>query len=108
MIKGGDLSNAIVVVDKVVNDEELERLATLFDQPKVEVKEEGILNNVELRHVNEPARHKLLDMVGDLALIGMPLKAKVFATRPGHASNVEFAKKVKQVIRAKKDGVPLL
>ena len=69
MIKGGDLNNAIVVVDKQVDQEELDRLAKIFNKESVEVKKDGILNNLELRFHNEPARHKLLDMVGDLALI---------------------------------------
>lgn len=102
LIKGGDLSNAIVVVDKVVTDGELDRLAKLFNKPKVAVKSEGILNNVELRHHNEPARHKLLDVIGDLALVGRPIKAKITATRPGHASNIEFAKKIKNYIKQNK------
>ena len=108
LIKGGDLNNAIVVVDKVVTDEELEHLAKLFNKPKVEVRSEGILNNAELRHQNEPARHKLLDVVGDLALVGRPLKAKITASRPGHAANVEFAKVIKKYIkeRKKRDIIP--
>ncbi len=104
LIKGGDLNNAIVIVDRVVEDSELENLAKLFNKPKVEVKKEGILNNVELRFQNEPARHKLLDMIGDLALIGTPIKAQIMAARPGHAANVEFAKKIKrQIEKVKKE-----
>lgn len=99
LIRGGDLSNAIVVVDRVVEDNELDYLAALFKQPKIEVKHEGILNNLELRYKNEPARHKLLDMVGDLALAGRPLKAQILAARPGHAANVAFAKKLKKLMR---------
>jgi UDP-3-O-[3-hydroxymyristoyl] N-acetylglucosamine deacetylase/3-hydroxyacyl-[acyl-carrier-protein] dehydratase len=110
LIKGGDLNNAIVVVDRPVTQEELDRLATVFKKPKVEVKKDGILNNLELRFQNEPARHKLLDMVGDLALVGMPIKGQIMAARPGHASNVAFARKIKQVMkkemRRKQDGVP--
>ncbi len=102
LIKGGDLNNAIVIVDKVVTDEEIERLATVFNKPKVEVRKEGILNNVELRYQNEPARHKLLDLIGDLALVGMPIKAQIMAARPGHASNVAFAKKIKALIKKTK------
>ncbi|MBI4649144.1 MAG: 3-hydroxyacyl-ACP dehydratase FabZ, partial [Bacteroidia bacterium] len=68
-------------------------------KPRVEVKPQGILNNVELYFNNEPARHKLLDIIGDLALIGIPLKCKIIAERPGHASNIEFAKKLKQIIK---------
>ncbi|NJL14542.1 MAG: UDP-3-O-[3-hydroxymyristoyl] N-acetylglucosamine deacetylase, partial [Microscillaceae bacterium] len=96
LIKGGDLNNAIVIVDRVVKDEELEHLASLFNKPKVEVKKEGILNNVELRFKNEPARHKLLDLLGDLALVGRPIKAQILAARPGHAANVAFGKKLKR------------
>ncbi len=102
LIKGGDLNNAIVVVDKVVSQEELNRLAIIFNKQKIEVKQEGILNNVQLHFTNEPARHKLLDVVGDLALVGHPIKAHIIASRPGHASNVEFAKKIKQYIRKNK------
>jgi UDP-3-O-[3-hydroxymyristoyl] N-acetylglucosamine deacetylase/3-hydroxyacyl-[acyl-carrier-protein] dehydratase len=98
LIKGGDLNNAIVIVDRVVKDEELDYLASLFNKPKVYVRKEGILNNVELRYTNEPARHKLLDLVGDLALVGRPLKAQILAARPGHAANVAFAKKIKKVM----------
>jgi UDP-3-O-[3-hydroxymyristoyl] N-acetylglucosamine deacetylase/3-hydroxyacyl-[acyl-carrier-protein] dehydratase len=98
LIRGGDLNNAIVVVDRVVEEGELDYLAELFNKPKVVVKEEGILNNVELRHSNEPARHKLLDVMGDLALAGRPLKAQILAARPGHAANVAFAKKIKRMM----------
>jgi len=99
LIKGGDLNNAIVVVDRIVQDNELDYLAELFNKPKVEVKKEGILNNVELRHRNEPARHKLLDLMGDLALAGRPIKAQILAARPGHAANVAFAKKLKRAMK---------
>jgi UDP-3-O-[3-hydroxymyristoyl] N-acetylglucosamine deacetylase/3-hydroxyacyl-[acyl-carrier-protein] dehydratase len=107
LIKGGDLNNAIVVVDRIVKDEELEHLAKLFNKSKVEVKKEGILNNVELRYKNEPARHKLLDVIGDLALIGRPLKAQILAARPGHAANVAFAKKIKKaMMEASRHNIP--
>ena len=96
LIKGGDLSNAIVVVDRVVSEEELGELAAMLGKPKVAVKKEGILNNVDLRHKNEPARHKLLDLIGDLALVGRPLKGQILAARPGHAANVAFAKRIKK------------
>ena len=99
LIKGGDISNAIVVVDKPVSKEEMTRLAGIFKKDKIEVKSEGYLNNLELRFPNEPARHKLLDVVGDLALIGYPIKAHIIANRPGHHSNVEFAKLIKQYIK---------
>ncbi|NVK86454.1 MAG: bifunctional UDP-3-O-[3-hydroxymyristoyl] N-acetylglucosamine deacetylase/3-hydroxyacyl-ACP dehydratase [Cytophagia bacterium] len=106
LIKGGDLNNAIVVVDRVVKDEELDYLAGLFNKPKVEVKKEGILNNVELRHRNEPARHKLLDVIGDLALVGRPIKAQILAARPGHAANVAFARKLKKAMLNNKSSAP--
>ncbi len=102
LIKGGDLSNAIVVVDREVSDEELNRLATLFNKPSVRVRREGYLSNVELRHKNEPARHKLLDVVGDLALIGTPIQGRVIATKPGHATNIAFAQKIKKHIKENK------
>ncbi|GGF25448.1 bifunctional UDP-3-O-[3-hydroxymyristoyl] N-acetylglucosamine deacetylase/3-hydroxyacyl-ACP dehydratase [Hymenobacter cavernae] len=107
LIKGGDLSNAIVVVDRVVTDEELTDLANMLGKPKVAVKKEGILNNVDLRHKNEPARHKLLDLVGDLALVGRPLKGQILAARPGHAANVAFAKRIKKkMMEANASAVP--
>ena len=107
LIKGGDLNNAIVVVDRIVQDNELDSLAKLFNKPKVEVKKEGILNNVELRYKNEPARHKLLDVIGDLALAGRPIKAQILAARPGHAANVAFAKKLKRAMeKSSKLNVP--
>lgn len=99
LIKGGDLNNAIVVVDKEVSKEELKHLAKLFLRDDIDVAKEGILNNIELRHQNEPARHKLLDMIGDLALVGVPLKGHIMAARPGHAANVAFAKKIKAQIK---------
>lgn len=101
LIKGGDLNNAIVVVDKEVTEEQLKHLAAAFKRKNISVKQEGIgiLNNIKLRFPNEPARHKLLDVVGDLALIGYPIKAHIIANRPGHSSNVAFAKKIKQYIR---------
>ncbi len=103
LIKGGSLNNAIVIVDKEVSESELDELSGLFGIPKVEVKKEGILNNVELRHSNEPARHKLLDLLGDLALAGKPLKAQILAARPGHAANVGFAKKLKKLMQKGKN-----
>lgn len=99
LVKGGDINNAIVVVDKPVTDEEMARLAKAFKREKIEVKSEGYLNNLELRFPNEPARHKLLDVIGDLALIGYPIKGRIIANRPGHSTNVEFAKKIKQYIK---------
>lgn len=102
LIRGGDLNNAIVVVDRKVEPDELKRLAQVFQKENIQVKEEGILNNVELRYHNEPARHKLLDVVGDLALVGMPIKGKIIASRPGHATNVEFAKLIREEYKKQK------
>lgn len=99
LIKGGDFDNAIVVVDRPVDSKQMARLAKLFRKEKIEVKSEGYLNNIELRFPNEPARHKLLDVVGDLALTGYSVKAHIIANRPGHHSNVEFAKKIKHYIK---------
>ena len=109
LIKGGDLNNAIVVVDKPVGDAEMKRLKKIFDKEHIEVKSEGYLNNLELRFPNEPARHKLLDVVGDLALIGFPIKGRIIANRPGHSTNVEFAKMIKQYIKKNKHtrGIPV-
>ncbi len=102
LIKGGDINNAIVVVDKPVSEAEMERLGKTFGRKKMEVKSGGYLNNLELRFPNEPARHKLLDIIGDLALIGTPVKTHIIANRPGHSSNVSFAKKIKQHIKVNK------
>lgn len=99
LIKGGDLNNAIVVVDKHVSKDELAHLAEKFNRADIDVAPQGILNNIELRHQNEPARHKLLDMIGDLALVGVPLRGHIMAARPGHAANVAFAKKIKTLIK---------
>ncbi|MFN8286099.1 MAG: bifunctional UDP-3-O-[3-hydroxymyristoyl] N-acetylglucosamine deacetylase/3-hydroxyacyl-ACP dehydratase [Chitinophagales bacterium] len=102
LIKGGDLNNAIVVVDKPITEEERLRLATLFNKPDITVVEEGILNNIKLHHHNEPARHKLLDVIGDLGLMGTPINANIIATKPGHKHNIEFAKILKAHIKQEK------
>lgn len=104
LIKGGDINNAIVVVDKEVSSEELERLAKLFNKSPnyFQLGSDGILNDIKLWHQNEPARHKLLDMVGDLSLVGMPIKAQIMAARPGHQANVEFARKIKKAMKLSK------
>ncbi|MBB5623101.1 UDP-3-O-[3-hydroxymyristoyl] N-acetylglucosamine deacetylase/3-hydroxyacyl-[acyl-carrier-protein] dehydratase [Pedobacter cryoconitis] len=103
LIKGGDLNNAIVIVDKEVTRDELDHLAKIFNREKIEVAPQGILNNMELRYQNEPARHKLLDMIGDLALVGMHIKGHIMAARPGHAANIAFAKKIKAAIKKEKN-----
>lgn len=102
LIKGGDLDNAIVLVDRDMPKEKYEYLAKVFNKPNLEIKGQGILNNTQLKFFNEPARHKLLDMVGDLALVGMPLKAHILAARPGHSGNVAFARKLKEAIKKEK------
>ncbi len=102
LIKGGDLSNAIVFVNRLIEQDELDRLATFFNKPHVEVLKEGIINNLELHFANEPARHKLLDVIGDLSLAGVRIKGHLIATRPGHSSNTNFAKIIKQHINGKK------
>lgn len=98
LIKGGDLTNAIVFVNKNVSSEELDHIAAFFKKPKVLVKEGGILNNVDLYFDNEPARHKLLDVIGDLTLVGKPIKGHVKAYKPGHFSNTSFARKIKHAM----------
>lgn len=102
LIKGGDLNNAIVIVDREIEQDKLDNLAKIFNKPTVKVQGKGVLNNTVLHHQNEPARHKLLDIVGDLALVGMPIKGHILAARPGHAANVAFAKKIKELALAKK------
>ena len=99
LIKGGDLDNAIIIMDRQVTQEELDRLSNLFHKPKIHVKPEGILNNIEIHFSNEPARHKLLDLIGDLALVGTAFRGRIVATRPGHAANTEMAKIVRQIIK---------
>ena len=96
LIKGGDLNNAIVIVDRMMTQPELDDLALKLNKPSVRVEKEGILNTVELQFANEAARHKVLDIIGDLALVGKPIKAKILANKPGHTANVEFAKLLKK------------
>jgi UDP-3-O-[3-hydroxymyristoyl] N-acetylglucosamine deacetylase/3-hydroxyacyl-[acyl-carrier-protein] dehydratase len=108
LIKGGDLDNAIVLVDRVdVSQEELNRLAKLLGKEdlKISIEGLGVLNSIKLQYENEPARHKLLDIVGDLALVGKPIKAHILAARPGHSGNVRFAKVLKdQIKKQEKEG----
>jgi len=99
LIKGGDLDNAVVILEKEVEQEEIDRIAKLFNRPGITKHTAGILNNTELRYPNEPARHKLLDLMGDLALVGQPVKGKVVATRPGHSANTRLAKLIRQEIK---------
>ncbi len=102
LIKGGDITNAIVIVDREISQEKLDELAKLFNKPSIHIQHKGILNNVELHFQNEPARHKLLDIVGDFALIGQPIQGHILAARPGHAANVEIARKIKALIKKEK------
>jgi UDP-3-O-[3-hydroxymyristoyl] N-acetylglucosamine deacetylase / 3-hydroxyacyl-[acyl-carrier-protein] dehydratase len=107
LIKGGDLDNAIVLVEREsVSQEELDKLATLLGKEglKVTVNGIGVLNSTKLKFENEPARHKLLDIVGDLALIGKPLKAHILGARPGHYGNVKFAQVLKKYMKDKQKG----
>ena len=99
LIKGGDLDNAIVILEKEVEQAEIDRIAKLFNRPGINTHTAGILNNTELRYPNEPARHKLLDIMGDLALVGHPIKGKVVATRPGHLANTRLAKIMRQEMK---------
>jgi UDP-3-O-[3-hydroxymyristoyl] N-acetylglucosamine deacetylase/3-hydroxyacyl-[acyl-carrier-protein] dehydratase len=99
LIKGGDLDNAIVILEKEVDQTEIDRIAKLFNRPGISTHTAGILNNTELRYPNEPARHKLLDIMGDLALVGHPIKGKVVATRPGHLANTRLAKVMRQEMK---------
>ncbi|HNX79019.1 MAG TPA: bifunctional UDP-3-O-[3-hydroxymyristoyl] N-acetylglucosamine deacetylase/3-hydroxyacyl-ACP dehydratase, partial [Prolixibacteraceae bacterium] len=98
LIKGGDLESAIVIVDKDISQAELDRLADLFGHEHVEVKKEGIMNNVDLYFDNECARHKLLDVVGDLTLLGKPIKGRIIATKPGHHINAQMTKALKKAM----------
>ena len=102
LIKGGDLDNAIVIADKLLGARDLKRLSKKLNKPGIEIKKQGILNTVELRFENEPARHKLLDLIGDLTLIGKPIKGKIVATKPGHTSNVVFASMLKKAYQEQK------
>lgn len=99
LIKGGNLDNSIVIVDREVPQAELDSIARNFGREALGVAHEGILNNVELRFGNEPARHKLLDLIGDLTLLGTPLKTQIMAVRPGHTSNIAFARKIQSEIK---------
>ena len=98
LVKGGDVDNAIVIVEHPVTDEQVGRLASLFGIPALQVKENGYLNNLELRFENECARHKLLDLIGDLRLCGGFLKAKVTAEKSGHGINTTAAKALRKAI----------
>ena len=108
LIKGGDLNNAIVYVDKELSEETMAKLRKAFNKESISVKSNGILDNLTLNHPNEAARHKLLDVIGDLALVGMPIRGKVIANKPGHHVNTQFAKKLKKIIKTeKRNNIPV-
>ncbi|MBL7828034.1 MAG: bifunctional UDP-3-O-[3-hydroxymyristoyl] N-acetylglucosamine deacetylase/3-hydroxyacyl-ACP dehydratase [Saprospiraceae bacterium] len=109
LIKGGDLDNAIVIADRKMDEEDLNTLAQKLGKPGLEIDPQGgVLNTIKLHFQNEPARHKLLDVIGDLALIGKPIRGKIVASKPGHTANIEFAKILKKTLLEKRRlmGVP--
>ncbi len=108
LIKGGDFDNAIVIVDRMMSQEELDNLAKKLNKPSVKVEREGVLNTLKLQFPNEPARHKLLDVIGDLTLVGKTIKGKIVTKKSGHKSNIEFAKilKKKYLENKKLKGIP--
>ncbi|MEM1001986.1 MAG: bifunctional UDP-3-O-[3-hydroxymyristoyl] N-acetylglucosamine deacetylase/3-hydroxyacyl-ACP dehydratase [Bacteroidota bacterium] len=109
LIKGGDLNNAIVYVDKEISESTVEKLKAAFNKDSISVKPNGILDNLTLHYPNEAARHKLLDVVGDLALIGTRIRGKVIANKPGHFVNTQFAKKMTKVIKnERRNNVPVI
>ena len=107
LIKGGDLNNAIVYVDKELSTSTTEKLKKAFNKKDIKIQSNGILDNLELHWANEAARHKLLDVIGDLALVGIRIKGKVIANKPGHLVNTLFAKKLAKIIKQeKRNNVP--
>lgn len=107
LIKGGDLDNAIVIYDQEMEQEALHSLADMMHAPRIDVKDFGYIQSTPLHYPNEPARHKLLDLLGDLALIGRPLKGRVIATRPGHSINSVFTKKIRREIKRRDVQAPI-
>ena len=105
LIKGGDLNNAIVYVDQPLANANMDRLKKAFGKETISVKPNGILDNLKLNYTNEAARHKLLDLIGDLALVGMPIKGKIIATKPGHKINTDFAKQLLMKIKQQKKSI---
>ncbi|GGF15708.1 bifunctional UDP-3-O-[3-hydroxymyristoyl] N-acetylglucosamine deacetylase/3-hydroxyacyl-ACP dehydratase [Flavobacterium limi] len=99
LIKGGDLNNAIVYVDKEISDSTMESLKKAFGKEEISVKPNGVLDNLTLHYPNEAARHKLLDVIGDLSLIGVRIQGKIIANKPGHYVNTQFAKKLAKIIK---------
>lgn len=107
LIKGGDISNAIVYVDKELTPETAEKLKKAFNKEELSIRSNGVLDNVDLKFPNEAARHKLLDVIGDLALVGVRIKGKIIANKPGHYVNTQFAKELNKLYKLqKKKNVP--
>ena len=107
LIKGGDLDNAIVIYDQPMSQEQLNKISELMGVPPVEVTNLGYINNKPLVFPNEPARHKLLDVIGDIALIGRPLKGRIIANKPGHTLNATFSKKIRREIKRQEVQAPI-
>jgi UDP-3-O-[3-hydroxymyristoyl] N-acetylglucosamine deacetylase/3-hydroxyacyl-[acyl-carrier-protein] dehydratase len=105
LIKGGDVKNAVVYVEKTINDADKDEILAFFNVSGIEINENGVLNNTPLHHTNEAARHKLLDLVGDLALIGEPIQAHIIAKCPGHTANTQFAKLIFDKLKKDKTAV---
>ncbi len=105
LIKGGDLNNAIIYVNEPIPNTNMKRLKKIFGKDEISVKPNGILNNLKLNFHNEPARHKLLDLIGDLALIGTQIQGKIIATKPGHKINTDFAKVISMLIKQEKKSI---
>ena len=102
LVKGGDINNAIVLVDKKIEEKQLLKIKKIFNNQKIQINKNGTLNNLELRFENEPARHKILDLIGDLTLLGKPIKGKIKVFKPGHKNNTKFAKKLKKIMSKEK------
>ncbi len=103
LIKGGEINNAIVIVENEISDQKLSTLKKIFNNENIKINKKGYLNNIKLRHINEPARHKLLDLIGDLSLLGKPIKGKISAIKPGHKNNTKFAKKINEIMKQQKN-----
>ena len=105
LIKGGDLNNAIIYVNQPLANANMKRLKKVFGKDQISVKPNGILDNLKLNYTNEAARHKLLDLIGDLALVGMPIQGKIIATKPGHKINTDFAKEILLMIKQQRKSI---
>ena len=103
LVKGGDLNNAMVIVENSISKTKLNKIKEVFNNPKININKNGYLNNITPRFNNEPARHKLLDVIGDLCLVGLPIKGKIIAIKPGHKNNTKFAKKLRKIMKEQKD-----